>query len=369
MNESTYIKWIKDNGAELAAAALQNGNRSEIASNLLTHTSGLDARYKLTCAEAGRCDPFTTGMLALNGRAQEAIVNATLNLMFEKGGQAAGIGANVGGLAMDALKMNSIYRMIEDSQQAINDYQRIQEIGSWGLIKEKSGGAWTAISGYFGNGWDVATYEIGFNQKWNLADIVGNGFTKGDMGLDAALALVSMGDIAALRAAATARKVAALEGQAAKALVDLEAEALKRISNNPNGPDLTGRVPGTNFNTVAVRGLDGGVLPGKPIGGPGTPREMPSSPNPTATAENFVLQLFGSTPVSKKPMAGCAGCWRAQLPDGGWVTYRPAGQASHQTASTTATVEINSPRINSLNANKTKDQILKLKFPVRSEVP
>ena len=263
MNESTYTKWIKDNGAELAKAALQNGNRSEIASNLLTHTSGLDARYKLTCAEAGRCDPFTTGMLALNGRGQEAIVNATLNLMFEKGGQAAGVGANVGGLAMDALKMNSIYRMIEDSQQAINDYQRIQEIGSWGLIKEKSGGAWTAISGYFGNGWDVATYEIGFNQKWNLADIVGNGFTKGDMGLDAALALVSMGDIAALRAAATARKLAALEreaklgGGSPKPISDLgegrdRGDYLKGIEGSKSPAELIEQQKGTPGRTAPV---------------------------------------------------------------------------------------------------------------------
>lgn len=375
MNESTYIKWIKDNGAELAAAALQNGNRSEIASNLLTHTSGLDARYKLTCAEAGRCDPFTTGMLALNGRAQEAIVNATLNLMFEKGGQAAGIGANVGGLAMDALKMNSIYRMIEDSQQAINDYQRIQEIGSWGLIKEKSGGAWTAISGYFGNGWDVATYEIGFNQKWNLADIVGNGFTKGDMGLDAALALVSMGDIAALRAAATARKVAALEREAVKGdrLPHMLPDEIKDHGTIPHPvkPDPKvaqaerARVSDAEmtrlenlFNTTSIHPRDFDVIVnGKTlkadqtvsIGAP----VFPGASTPEVMGYYKELAGIDAMPTVKA-IPGKGDVYVAIRPDGSKVTLRSFSSSAQQTGAVW-TIEIRHPSINN-------NRIVEIKF-------
>ncbi len=215
MNESTYIKWIKDNGAELAAAALKNGNSGQIAGDLLTHTSGLDERYKLTCAEAGRCDPFTTGFLFLNGRGQESIDNALLNLVFNQGGQIAGAGTNVGGLVMDVANMNIYNKVINEVKGSIADYQRAQEIGGWGVLKEKGAGVWSGVSGYFGDGWDAATYQLGFNQKWNLADVAGNGFIKGDMGLDAALALVSMGDIGALRAAAKAQKLVAVENRIA----------------------------------------------------------------------------------------------------------------------------------------------------------
>lgn len=215
MNESTYIKWIKDNGAELAAAALKNGNSGQIAGDFLTHTSGLDARYKLTCAEAGRRDPFTTGFLFLNGRGQESIDNALLNLVFNQGGQIAGAGTNVGGLVMDVANMNIYNRVINEVKGSIADYQRAQEIGGWGVLKEKGAGVWSGVSGYFGDGWDAATYQLGFNQKWNLADVAGNGFIKGDIGLDAALALVSMGDIATLRAAAEAQKLVAVENRIA----------------------------------------------------------------------------------------------------------------------------------------------------------
>ncbi|HDS1675611.1 TPA: hemagglutinin repeat-containing protein [Stenotrophomonas maltophilia] len=222
-NDSTYLRWIKDNGLDLAQAALTKGNGSQVASDLLTHTSSLDARYKITCAAAGRCDPFTAGMLALNGKTQEAAANAALNLLFDKAGTGAGVVTNAGGMVMDMAKMNAIYMSIESSKQAWNDFQRIGEIGYWGLVKEKSAGAWSSISGYFGNGWDAASYELGLNQKWNLADVAANGFTKGDIGLDVALAVISLGDVTAMRAAAKARKLAALEsGAAAKPTLNVQ---------------------------------------------------------------------------------------------------------------------------------------------------
>lgn len=46
------------------------------------------------------------------------------------------------------------------------------------------------------------------------------------------------------------------------------------------------------------------------------------------------------------------------------VLYRPAGNASRKTTTTTATVEINSQELRDINRN----QQLKLKFPVKSEV-
>ena len=215
-NDSSYTKWISDNALDLADAALKSGRGKDIAANLLTHTASQDVQYKITCAAAGRCDPYTAGILALNGKGQEAAANAALNQFFDKGGQIAGVGANAGGMMMGVLEMNTIYRVIVDSNQAWNDFQRMQEVGAIGLMKEKAGGAWSSISGYFGEGWDAAKYEFGFNQKWNLADVAGNGFTKGDMGLDVALAVISLGDVPALRAAVQARKLAALERKAAK---------------------------------------------------------------------------------------------------------------------------------------------------------
>ena len=53
-----------------------------------------------------------------------------------------------------------------------------------------------------------------------------------------------------------------------------------------------------------------------------------------------------------------------QLQNGDLILYRPAGSASIKTNSTTATIEINSSKINVEN----KGVVLKLKFPVKSEI-
>jgi filamentous hemagglutinin len=82
-----------------------------------------------------------------------------------------------------------------------------------------------------------------------------------------------------------------------------------------------------------------------------------------------VSKVFTGAQIAKKPIPNCDGCWRAQTSDGAWVTYRPAGQASGATVSTKAIVEINSTMINNSNANGFgRAQVLKLKFPVKSEV-
>ncbi|MDO5686630.1 MAG: hypothetical protein Q4G42_04495 [Neisseria sp.] len=96
----------------------------------------------------------------------------------------------------------------------------------------------------------------------------------------------------------------------------------------------------------------------------GVPREMPASPNPSATAEDFANRLFGSTskPVNAKPIPDCSGCWRATK-DGVTVTFRSAGTAI-QTVNSTASVDINFKSTgNAINGGKP----LKLKFPQQGE--
>jgi filamentous hemagglutinin len=137
-------------------------------------------------------------------------------------------------------------------------------------------------------------------------------------------------------------------------------------ATGPELPSTTGSRTAYRTNQQFIDDLNAGRLPGNPIGGPGTPREMPASRNPSATAQDFAYQFFGgSAPTNAKPITGCDGCWRAQTSDGTWVTYRPAGQASADTLPTTATVEVNGAAINGLNASsKGKATILKLKFPI-----
>ncbi|HDS1524668.1 TPA: hemagglutinin repeat-containing protein [Stenotrophomonas maltophilia] len=270
-NDSTYLRWINDNGLDLAQAALTKGNGGQLASDLLTHTSSLDARYKITCAAAGRCDPFTAGMLALNGKTQEAAANAALNLLFDKAGSGAGVVTNAGGMVMDMAKMNAIYMSIESTKQALNDFQRIGEIGGWGVMKEKGAGAWSSISGYFGNGWDAATYELGLNQKWNLADVAANGFTKGDIGLDVALAVISLGDVTAMRAAAKARKLAALESGAAAKPVAPDLVPPRQPADVPAPVNKPLALPSPEFNVpngyTLVKNADGTASVTGPRGG------------------------------------------------------------------------------------------------------
>ena len=115
--------------------------------------------------------------------------------------------------------------------------------------------------------------------------------------------------------------------------------------------------------------LQKGRLPGTPLGTLGTPRTMPASRNPNASANKFAQTLLGRRPNTHEYQAGagmnnndCAGCWRATLPDGSTVVYRLAGKASAATNPTTASVEIhNSPRLKAMNNGND----LKFKFPER----
>jgi filamentous hemagglutinin len=146
-----------------------------------------------------------------------------------------------------------------------------------------------------------------------------------------------------------------------------EVAALSRIGKNPTAPDLTGKASNTVLNQQLVNDLRAGALPGVPIGGPGTPREMPMSSNPSVTAEDFAMRALGRQPTDAELAKGasmnkgnCPGCWSAQAADGTYVTYRPAGSASADTLATTASVGLNNPAIKALNAGRPE---LKLKFP------
>jgi len=118
-------------------------------------------------------------------------------------------------------------------------------------------------------------------------------------------------------------------------------------------------------NAKAVKDLDAGVLPGT-AKAPGQPRNMPPSKNPNKTAEDFAVRLFGNEKINKQPLGdNCIGCWKAKRSDGTWVSYRPAGRASHRTPADMASVGISSnPKIDAVNISSGgKIKTLKLKFP------
>ena len=113
--------------------------------------------------------------------------------------------------------------------------------------------------------------------------------------------------------------------------------------------------------TVADAVAPNGVLPGDGSNGLGNPRTMPASDAPDAAALQFVVQIYnGQTPIAVQTGGNLPpGAFVAEMPDGTFITYRPAGQSGYRTQPTTATVEINSDAINSINGGEP----LKLKFP------
>jgi hypothetical protein len=118
-----------------------------------------------------------------------------------------------------------------------------------------------------------------------------------------------------------------------------------------------------------IQELNAGTIPGKSIGPVGTPRTMAGTSDPSNIAEDFALTFLKRQPSTQELSSGakinggnCNGCWIAKAPDGSYVTYRPAGTASGDTLSTTATVELNIPRLAQANGGK---RMIKLKFPKR----
>lgn len=131
-------------------------------------------------------------------------------------------------------------------------------------------------------------------------------------------------------------------------------------STNKDGESEVGATPGPK-GTVADAVAPDGVLPGESEGGPGSPRTMSASDNPNAAALNYIGSIYnGQTPTSVQTGGNLPhGSFVVTMPDGTFITFRPAGQAGPRTLDSTASVDINSPAINPLTGGAT----LKLKFP------
>ncbi len=113
--------------------------------------------------------------------------------------------------------------------------------------------------------------------------------------------------------------------------------------------------------TVVEAMAPNGVLPDESASGPGSPRTMPASDEPNRAALEFIARAYnGQEPASiDRPETLAPGGFVALLPDGTYITFRPAGQAGPLTLDSTASVDVNSPTIRALNGNRS----LKLKFP------
>jgi hypothetical protein len=109
--------------------------------------------------------------------------------------------------------------------------------------------------------------------------------------------------------------------------------------------------------TVADAVAPNGGLPGV-ADKLGAPRAMPASEDPDSAAQAFVLKAYnGQKPSSLTPLGD--GGFIVQMPDGAYITFRPAGQASSKTLAATASVDINDAKLKQLNGG----EFLKLKFP------
>jgi hypothetical protein len=87
---------------------------------------------------------------------------------------------------------------------------------------------------------------------------------------------------------------------------------------------------------------------------------MPASDDPASEADNFIRgSTTGRTYVRVKTDLDAQGGYVIRLDDGTYITYRPPGVSSEKTDPTTASVDINSPQIRTMN----RGQVLKLKFP------
>ncbi len=93
---------------------------------------------------------------------------------------------------------------------------------------------------------------------------------------------------------------------------------------------------------------------------PGIPRVMPASNDPAYEAQGFIHRLtMGRTYTEEESGLQSQGGRVIRLADGTYITYRPPGTSSERTDPTTASVDINSPRINAAYRGRS----LKLKFP------
>jgi hypothetical protein len=125
----------------------------------------------------------------------------------------------------------------------------------------------------------------------------------------------------------------------------------------PSEPETQRPAEAAPAATVADAVAPNGRLPGT-ADKLGAPRAMPASDDPDSTAGAFVLKAYnGQKPNSITPLGD--GGFVAQMPDGAYITFRPAGQASPKTPESTANVDINDAKLKQLNGG----EFLKLKFP------
>jgi hypothetical protein len=121
-------------------------------------------------------------------------------------------------------------------------------------------------------------------------------------------------------------------------------------------PDESAPATPTEFS---LEDLVNGKFPGVATR-PGTPRTMPASDDPASAAQSFIRRLTtGRDFVPVATDLDTQGGYVFQLDDGTYITYRPPGISSEKTNSTTASVDIDGPKINAMNGGKR----LKLKFP------
>jgi hypothetical protein len=86
-----------------------------------------------------------------------------------------------------------------------------------------------------------------------------------------------------------------------------------------------GPAEATPTATVADAVAPNGGLPGA-ADQLGAPRAMPASDDPDSAARAFVFKAYnGQKPSSITPLGD--GGFIAQMPDGAYITFRPAGQA------------------------------------------
>ena len=139
------------------------------------------------------------------------------------------------------------------------------------------------------------------------------------------------------------------------------------ISLNEN---ISVKPAGTISNIDSVNKLIKGELPGVSTNNRvGVPREMAPTSTPNETAKDFINKYAESKGYKLPKPQIDNGIHRYDINGGAknggeTILYRPAGNASRKTTTTTATVEINSQELRDINRN----QQLKLKFPVKSEV-
>ena len=139
------------------------------------------------------------------------------------------------------------------------------------------------------------------------------------------------------------------------------------ISLNEN---ISVKPAGTISNIDSVNKLIKGELPGVSTNNRvGVPREMAPTSTPNETAKDFINKYAKSKGYQLPKPKIDNGIHRYDINGGAknggeTILYRPAGTASSKTTNTTATVEINSQELRNINRN----QQLKMKFPIKSEV-